>query len=124
MENDKTTCRTCKHRQRWMNDFSPKVTQVCELKKGRTPMGFKKIKVTDIACERYERGIDMDKIETRGGSRPGSGRKPAVQEKKRIQISISVSPETKGMIDELRRRKVKVGQVVDELIRQYFEDEE
>ena len=42
MENDKTTCRTCKHRQRWMNDFSPKVIQVCELKKGRTPMGFKK----------------------------------------------------------------------------------
>ena len=124
MENDKTTCRTCKHRQRWMNDFSPKVTQVCELKKGRTPMGFKKIKVTDIACERYERGIDMDKIETRGGSRPGSGRKPAVQEKKRIQISISVSPETKRMIDDMRKRKVKVGQVVDELIRQYFEDEE
>lgn len=67
----------------------------------------------------------MDKIETRGGSRPGCGRKPAVQEKKRSQISISVSPETKRMIDELRRRrKVKVGQVVDKLIRQYFEDEE
>ena len=68
----------------------------------------------------------MDKIETRGGSRPGCGRKPAVQEKKRSQISISVSPETKRMIDEMRKRKVKAGQVVDELIRQYFyfEDEE
>ena len=68
----------------------------------------------------------MDKIETRGGSRPGCGRKPAVQEKKRSQISISVSSETKRIIDEMRRRKVKVGQVVDELIRQYFyfEDEE
>lgn len=66
----------------------------------------------------------MDKIETRGGSRPGCGRKPAVQEKKRSQISISVSPETKMMIDELRKRRVKVGQVVDELIRQYFEDKE
>lgn len=68
----------------------------------------------------------MDKIETRGGSRPGCGRKPAIQEKKRIQISISVSPETKSVIDEMRKRKVKVGQVVDELIRQYFyfEDEE
>ena len=68
----------------------------------------------------------MDKIETRGGSRPGCGRKPAVQEKKRIQISISVSPETKRVIDEMRKRKVKVGPVVDELIRQYFyfEDEE
>ena len=66
----------------------------------------------------------MDKIETRGGSRPGCGRKAAIQEKKRIQISISVSPETKRRIGELRGRKVKVGQVVDELIRQYFEDEE
>ena len=68
----------------------------------------------------------MEKIETRGGSRPGSGRKPAVRGKKRIQISISVSPETKRVIDEMRKRKVKVGQVVDELIRQYFyfEDEE
>ena len=68
----------------------------------------------------------MDKIETRGGSRPGCGRKPVIQVKKRIQISISVSPETKRVIDEMRKRKVKVGQVVDELIRQYFyfEDEE
>ena len=66
----------------------------------------------------------MIKTENRGGSRPGSGRKPAVQEKKRCQTSISVSPETKRMIDEMRKRKVKVGQVVDELIRQYFENEE
>ena len=49
------TCRTCKHRQRWMNEFSTKVTQVCELKKGRTQMGFRKIKVTDPACEQYEK---------------------------------------------------------------------
>ena len=66
----------------------------------------------------------MIKTENRGGSRPGSGRLPAVQDKKRIQISISVSPETKRMIDELRKRRVKVGQVVDELIHQYFEDKE
>ena len=66
----------------------------------------------------------MIKTENRGGSRPGSGRKPAVQDKKRIQISVSVSPETKGMIDEMRKRRVKVGQVVDELIRQYFDDKE
>ena len=49
------TCRTCKHRQRWMSEFSPKVTQVCELKIGRTQMGFRKIKVTDPACEEYEK---------------------------------------------------------------------
>ena len=66
----------------------------------------------------------MDKIETRGGSRPGCGRKPAVQGKKRCQISISVSPETKRIIDEMRKRKVKIGQVVDEVIHQYFEDKD
>ena len=66
----------------------------------------------------------MEKIETRGGSRPGCGRKPAVQDSKRIQISISVSPETQRMIDDMRKRRVKVGHVLDELIRQYFEDKE
>ena len=66
----------------------------------------------------------MIKTENRGGSRPGSGRKPAVQESKRIQISISVSPETKKMIDEMRKKGGKVGQVVDELIRQDFDDKE
>ena len=66
----------------------------------------------------------MEKSDARGGSRAGCGRKPAVQGKKMCQISISVSPESKRMIDEMRKRKVKVGQVVDELIRQYFEDEE
>lgn len=64
------------------------------------------------------------RTENRGGARPGSGRKPAATEKKRIQISISVSPQTKKMVDEMRKRKVKVGQVVDDLIRQYFEDKE
>lgn len=60
----------------------------------------------------------------KGGARPGSGRKSMLQEKKRVQVSISVSPETARMLTELRRRKVKVGLVMDELIRQYFEDEE
>lgn len=58
-----------------------------------------------------------------GGTRAGSGRKSAPQEEKRVQISISVSPETKSRIQELRRRKVKVGKLVDELIGRYFEDE-
>ena len=49
------TCRTCKHRQRWMNEFSSKITQVCELKKDRTQTVFRKIKVTDPACEEYEK---------------------------------------------------------------------
>lgn len=63
----------------------------------------------------------MEKIETRGGARPGSGRPSVSLEQKRVQISISVSPETKKMVDAMRERGVKVGQVVDDLIRQYFD---
>lgn len=68
--------------------------------------------------------MEMEKIQgNRGGARPGSGRPTTLQEKKRVQISISVSPKTKDMIQEMRRNNIKVGQVVDELIRQYCEDE-
>lgn len=63
-------------------------------------------------------------MENRGGARPGAGRKAAPEDKKRVQVSISVSPKTKTRVEELRKRGVKVGQVVDELIRQYFEDED
>lgn len=66
----------------------------------------------------------MDKIETRGGSRPGSGRKSAAQEDKRVQISISVSPKTQRRIEELRTKKVKVGRLVDELISRYCAESE
>lgn len=57
-----------------------------------------------------------------GGSRPGSGRPSAELGKKRVQVSISVSPKTMGVIEELRKRKVKVGLIVDELLQKYFED--
>lgn len=63
----------------------------------------------------------MEKIKTRGGSRPGSGRPAVAQDKKRVQISISVSPETKMMVGQMRDKKINVGQVVDDLIRQYFD---
>lgn len=60
----------------------------------------------------------------RGGSRPGSGRPIATPDKKRVQVSISVSPETHRMLQEMRAKGIKVGQVVDEMISQYFEFED
>lgn len=57
-----------------------------------------------------------------GGRRDGSGRPVVHQDKKRVQISISVSPDTMRRIKDMRERGVKVGQVVDELILQYFEN--
>lgn len=60
---------------------------------------------------------------SRGGKRADSGRKKLSEERKRVQVSLSVSPETKRRITELRERKVKVGEVIDELVRQYCEEE-
>lgn len=57
-----------------------------------------------------------------GGKRDGSGRPSINREDKRVQISISVSPDTMRRVQELREQGVKVGQVVDELIRDYFEN--
>ena len=37
----------------------------------------------------------MDKIETRGGSRPGSGRKPVDPEDKRVQMVITIDRDTR-----------------------------
>lgn len=57
-----------------------------------------------------------------GGSRPGSGRKSVNQDKKKVQMTITIKPETREMIQELRGRGIKIGSLFDELIRQYFED--
>ena len=57
-----------------------------------------------------------------GGKRAGAGRKEVSQEKKRVQISISVAPVTKQRITDLRQQGIRVGEVVDELIREYCED--
>lgn len=57
----------------------------------------------------------------RGGARAGAGRKTMTEQSKRVQVSISVSPETKAKIDQLRKRNVKVGQLVDDLLRNYLD---
>lgn len=55
MKNIKT-CRTCAHRLRYeLNPYSPKIIQCCELQPSkRSNSGFKTIKVTDKACNRYK----------------------------------------------------------------------
>lgn len=57
-----------------------------------------------------------------GGSRPGCGRKSVSQEKKKVQMTITIKPETRDIIKELKQRGIKIGSLLDELIRQYFED--
>lgn len=51
------TCRTCTHRLRFaLNDHSTKIIQCCELQPSkRSNSGYKTIKVTDKACQLYEK---------------------------------------------------------------------
>lgn len=70
----------------------------------------------------------MDKIETRGGSRPGCGRKPVHPGIKRVQTTISVTQETRARIRILAKNKnIRIGRVVDrvveELYNQYYHEE-
>jgi hypothetical protein len=49
------TCRRCKHRfSTPLNQWSRKVLQCCEYKKGNNNAGYKTIKVTDKACNLFE----------------------------------------------------------------------
>ena len=70
----------------------------------------------------------MDKIETRGGSRPGCGRKPVHPGIKRVQTTISVTQETRARIRILAKNKnIRIGRVIDrvveELYNQYYHEE-
>ena len=70
----------------------------------------------------------MDKIETRGGSRPGCGRKPVHPGIKRVQTTISVTQETREKIRLLaKKNNIRIGRVIDrvveELYNQYYHEE-
>lgn len=56
---------------------------------------------------------------TRGGARPGAGRKPGSTQKiKRVKINLIVAPGTAEWIKtEAESRRIGQGRVVDELVR-------
>ena len=63
----------------------------------------------------------MDKIETRGGSRPGCGRKPVHPGIKRVQTTISVSQETRERIRILAKNKnIRIGRVIDRVVEELY----
>lgn len=54
---------------------------------------------------------------TWGGSRPGSGRKPADPETKRVQMVITVNQETRSKLKEISKgRKIRIGRLIDEVV--------
>ena len=63
----------------------------------------------------------MEKIETRGGSRPGCGRKPVHPGIKRVQTTISVSQETRERIRVLAKKKnIRIGRVIDRVVEELY----
>ena len=66
-------------------------------------------------------GIDMEKIETRGGSRPGCGRKPVHPGIKRVQTTISVAQDTREKIRLLAKNKnFRIGRVIDRVVEELY----
>ena len=73
------------------------------------------------SCCSSNGGIDMDKIETRGGSRPGCGRKPVHPGIKRVQTTISVSQVTRERIRILAKNKnIRIGRVIDRVVEELY----
>ena len=55
---------------------------------------------------------------TWGGARPGSGRKPADPEVKRVQMIITIDRDTRDKLKEISRmRNIKVGRLIDEMVK-------
>ena len=51
-----------------------------------------------------------------GGKRQGAGRKPIDPKEKKVQVSISVSPDTKDTIRELREKGYDVNKYIERCI--------
>ena len=52
-----------------------------------------------------------------GGKRPGAGRPTLENPKdKKIQISVTIHPNTKIKIDALKEHGIKIGKIVDEAV--------
>lgn len=63
-------------------------------------------------------------MENRGGKRPGAGRKEIDPNKKRVQFCVSVRPETKELAARLRENGIKLGQHIDQLVMDLYEEME
>lgn len=55
---------------------------------------------------------------TRGGARPGAGRKPADPEDKRVQMVITIDQDTRDKLKAISKaRKMKIGRLIDEMVK-------
>ena len=58
---------------------------------------------------------------TRGGARPGSGRKPLPKDEKRVQMVITVDRETRDKLKaRAKEQHLRVGRLIDEWVNETF----
>ena len=55
--------------------------------------------------------------ETRGGARPGSGRKPLPKDEKRVQMVITIDRDTRDKLKAMAKEMhIRVGRLIDSLV--------
>ena len=60
-------------------------------------------------------------METRGGARPGSGRKPLPKDEKRVQMVITIDRETRDKLKaRAKEQHLRVGRLIDEWVNETF----
>ena len=58
---------------------------------------------------------------TRGGARPGSGRKPLPKDEKRVQMVITIDRETRDKLKaRAKEQHLRVGRLIDEWVNETF----
>ena len=80
-------------------------------------MGIRVYSPSKSSCEHFK-GSDEHGEKQWGGARPGSGRKPADPEGKRVQMVITIDRETRDKLKAISQaRKMKVGRIIDEMVK-------
>jgi len=59
----------------------------------------------------------------RGGPRKGAGRKAHPESEKRVPVTLSVSQESRTLMNSLRRRKINISRIFDDSIKAYCKNE-
>lgn len=58
-------------------------------------------------------------MDNRGGKRVGAGRKPMTEDKKKVQVTIYLKPETREMLKALSRDNEPMGDLIERLVNEY-----
>lgn len=60
-------------------------------------------------------------MNTHGGKRAGAGRKPMTEEKKKVQVTIYLKPETKEMLKDLSKDNEPMGDLIERLVNEHLQ---